>query len=189
MKPTEGTEINQEYISYTVAPKTILPLILPIVKPQSVTDWGCNRGFWLEECKNSGINKIHGFDMCEYDADFRIPKKDFTQVNFEEKSPQKKADLGIWLENVEHISPIRADELHESICKSCDTVLFSGATPGQGGDEHVNERPHSYWHSKFAHAGFLLLDAIRWSIIDNPNIFSWYQGNTFLYTKIPLPRQ
>ncbi len=180
--------MNTEFLSYTTAPKTILPLVLPVVKPKSVVDWGCNRGFWLEECKNLGVEEVHGFDMINYDRDFRIPKENFTQANFEQHIPTKKADFGICLENIEHVSPSRADALHQNICESCDVVLFSGAVIGQGGTHHVNERNHSYWHTKFAQAGFLLLDVVRWGIIDDPNIYSWYKDNTFLYTKVPLPR-
>lgn len=179
--------MDNTYTQNTHAPRTILPLVMPLVSPRSVVDWGCNRGFWLEEALNLGAEHVQGFDMIRYDDLFRIPQQSFRQVDFEKDTPTSKADLGISLENIEHVSPARADILHAAICDSCDTVLFSGATVGQGGTHHVNERNHSYWHTKFAREGFVMMDIVRWCIKDDPNIYQWYKDNIFLYTRVPLP--
>tara|TARA_A200000159_G_scaffold77146_1_gene71440 strand:- start:428 stop:973 length:546 start_codon:yes stop_codon:yes gene_type:complete len=181
--------MNNNHSEYTYAPRTILPVLMNIVKPTSVTDWGCNRGYWLEEAKNLGAKSVKGFDMIDYDSEFRISSSEFKQTNFEEEAPLNVSDLGISLENIEHVSTQKANCLHDAICDSCDVVLFSGAVPGQGGTSHVNEQPHSYWHSRFARKGFLLYDFVRWCIYDDPNIYSWYKDNTFLYSRVPLPKQ
>tara|TARA_R110000772_G_scaffold266171_1_gene388290 strand:+ start:6348 stop:6893 length:546 start_codon:yes stop_codon:yes gene_type:complete len=176
-----------KYTEDTYAPRTILPLVMNLVKPKTVVDWGCNRGFWLGEALNLGAEVIHGFDMIGYDEHFRIPERFFSQIDFEKSSPGFPCNLGISLENIEHVSPYQADLLHDEICKSCDVVLFSGATIGQGGTHHVNECHHSYWHSRFALKGFVMYDLIRWCIKDDPDIYPWYKDNIFLYSKIPLP--
>ena len=40
------------------------------------------------------------------------------------------------------------------LCGLSSIVIFSAATPGQGGTDHVNERPHSYWIEKFSARGY-----------------------------------
>lgn len=36
------------------------------------------------------------------------------------------------------------------IVATAPVVVFSAATPGQGGQWHINEQPHAYWMSRFA---------------------------------------
>jgi hypothetical protein len=38
-------------------------------------------------------------------------------------------------------------------------VVFTAATPGQGGGaDHVNEQPHEYWIKKFEQRGYDLME-------------------------------
>jgi hypothetical protein len=47
-----------------------------------------------------------------------------------------------------------ADRYVGLLCGLSSTVIFSAATPGQGGSDHVNEQPHSYWIEKFSARGY-----------------------------------
>jgi hypothetical protein len=35
-----------------------------------------------------------------------------------------------------------------------DRIVFTAATPGQSGEDHVNEQPHAYWIAKLQARGF-----------------------------------
>jgi hypothetical protein len=172
---------------HSSSPSVIVPLVMALVKPTSVVDWGCNSGVWLDSFKLHGVEQVHGLDVWPWDKNCHIEKEEFTQVNFEQEIPIRKCDLALNLENAEHLSESRADVLVDALTKSSPTILFSAATPGQGGDCHYNEQPHSYWHYKFIHKGFMLYDPIRWAIRDSPKVEWWYKNNMFIYSRIFLP--
>ena len=70
----------------------------------------------------------------------------------------------------------------DNICCQADTVLFSAAHPGQGGDDHINEQPQSYWVSKFASRGYEKIE-IREIFKNDLKIESWYRDNMVLFVK------
>jgi hypothetical protein len=121
------------------------------------------------------------------DHNLLLAPEDYTQVDFENEIPARACDLAINLENAEHISESRADCLVTALTDSAPTILFSAATPGQGGQNHVNEQHHSYWHYKFGAKGYMIFDAIRWCVSDNSDVPKWYRDNMFLYSRVPLP--
>ena len=57
--------------------------------------------------------------------------------------------LAICLEVAEHLSHLYAERLIEGLAMA-DRILFSAATPGQPGVDHVNCQPHEHWHEQFA---------------------------------------
>lgn len=171
--------------SYT--PNVVVPLVMGLVKPESVGDWGCNCGVWLDAFRRNGVEILFGYDMLPHNPGWLVKAEEFKQVNFEEGVPVRKCDLAVSLENAEHIDGRWADDLIDALTESAPVVLFSAATPGQGGDHHVNEQPHSYWHYKFMKRGYGFVDWIRWAIRDDPKVFKWYRDNIFLYTSRPLP--
>ena len=62
-------------------------------------------------------------------------------------------------------------------------VLFSAATPGQGGEHHLNERSYDYWRSLFAKRGFVMLDLIRPGVAGNRAVEPWYRYNSFVFVE------
>jgi hypothetical protein len=60
-------------------------------------------------------------------------------------------------------------------------VLFSAATPGQGGEHHVNERPYSYWRELFSDRGYVMFDLIRPFVAADGSVEPWYRYNAFIY--------
>ena len=61
--------------------------------------------------------------------------------------------LAICLETAEHLPESSAELLVAGLAKA-DLVLFSAATPGQPGIDHINCRPQAYWHDLFRQHGF-----------------------------------
>lgn len=168
---------------HTNSPSVIVPIIMGYFKPKTVVDYGCNIGVWLDAFKQHGVEKVHGYDVWERGKNSYLSAKEFDQVNFENAIPVKKCDVVLNLENAEHLSESRADVLVDALTSSAPVVLFSAATPGQGGDCHLNEQPHEYWHYKFATRGYVMYDTIRWAVKDNPKVEWWYKNNMFLYVR------
>ncbi len=63
-------------------------------------------------------------------------------------------DIAISLEVAEHLPEKVADRYVGLLCGLSSIVIFSAATPGQSGTDHVNEQPHSYWIEKFSARGY-----------------------------------
>ena len=69
----------------------------------------------------------------------------------------------------------------ETLTGVAPVVVFSAAIPGQGGVEHVNEQPPSYWSAKFAARRFSAHDVLRPLLWDDDNIAYYYRQNVILY--------
>jgi hypothetical protein len=65
-----------------------------------------------------------------------------------------RADLCVSTEVAEHLPAAFADTHVSYLCRTADAVLMTAATPGQGGTDHVNEQPHSYWIETYCGHGF-----------------------------------
>lgn len=140
----------------------------------------------------AGIGEFHN-DNPEYIAvDFNapvksllIPKERYINIDLEKDTLplDKKYDLCISLEVLEHISEERADIIIKMLCSLSDTVLFSAAIPAQGGTGHVNEKFQTYWAEKFLNNGFRAA-VEQPDIRDNKNCSLWYRQNIVLYKKI-----
>src|SRR5580692_130392 len=66
-------------------------------------------------------------------------------------------ELVLCTEVAEHIPAEYADVLVRRLCKACapdGAIVFTAAPPGQGGHDHINEQPFSYWEDKFGAQGF-----------------------------------
>jgi len=160
----------------------LTPWIIENLKPKSVIDFGCGCGYFLQSiCENNiglNFNKPHNL---------MIPELNFIQHDLSEyfDSNHIKFDLVISLEVAEHLHPSSADMFIESLTDAAeDYILFSAATPGQGGDGHLNECPHSYWHHKFAEKGFIAHDIIRPILKDHKEVPFWYRNNIFFYRMV-----
>ena len=102
-------------------------------------------------------------------------------------SPKSKYDLAISLEVAEHLSKDRAESFVHDLCGFSDVVLFSGATIGQGGDEHINEQRLSYWKNLFEEEDYCCLDIIRGLIWNDNDIPFWYRQNIVIFVKREVP--
>jgi SAM-dependent methyltransferase len=155
------------------------------VQPASVLDVGCGRGMWLKACHELGSEKLWGFDGAWNTQSQMVDSAIYfhsTDLN-QSFSVKEKFDLAMSLEVAEHLDPSAASVFVRSLTEASDTVLFSAAYTKQGGTNHINEQPHSYWALLFAKHGFMPFDLFRpvfWGVED---IRFWYRQNTFLYIK------
>ena len=162
----------------------MLPALMKVLPApiNSVLDVGCGVGAWLAVWKSLNVevlgldgSYIH-LDQLLIDQNEFIPKDlnaDFVL--------DKRFSLVQSLEVAEHLPPSSAPGFVASLCRHADMVLFSAATPGQGGENHINEQTYSYWRHQFQTQGFAMYDPVRPSLAGNLAIKPWYRYNTFLY--------
>jgi SAM-dependent methyltransferase len=162
----------------------VLKKLLPVFKASSMVDFGCGTGTWLYAAKCLGVSEVLGIDGDYVDrSKLMIAQEEFRAADLEQPIVLPgQYDVAISLEVAEHLHESASDSLISSICNSADNIIFSAATPGQGGNNHINEQPHEYWHTKFEERGYLSID-IRNLFAANWEIEGWYRNNIFLYIR------
>jgi SAM-dependent methyltransferase len=92
-------------------------------------------------------------------------------------------DLVVSLEVAEHLAAQHAAGFVDNLVRHGRKVLFSAATPGQGGEFHVNEQPLQYWREHFAARGFQCFDPLRSRLSTENRVEPWYRYNSLLYVR------
>ena len=138
--------------------RTIATAIMEDFNPKSCLDVGCGTGVLMQVLVSKGVDAF-GLEYSESALDFcknrglDVDKFDLTAGRYESNT---EYDLCVSTEVAEHIHEEFADRLIELITNASKQVLFTAATPGQGGGvDHVNEQPHGYWIEKFELKGFI----------------------------------
>ena len=125
---------------------------------KSVVDFGCASGYYLEGFHEMGA-EILGYEYAYKNTKKLIPNhiKEFIKFgDAQEPLFEKRADMSFSIEVAEHILPEKSEQFVENLCRSGDMyVVFSAATPGQGGTCHINERPFADWKEMFAKHGYI----------------------------------
>ncbi len=189
--PEDQKIYNENFLSYASrVSKQSSEIIVPLIKKlipnvESVVDFGCAQGVWLKTWLESGVRDIQGFDGDYVDrALLYIPEEKFTATNLNEPvSGSRKFDLAYSFEVGEHLKPERAEQFIESITSFSDFAIFAASPPGQGGENHINERPFDDWRQMFLSRGYIAFDCIRPLIKDLDTVSFWYRYNTILYVK------
>ena len=99
-----------------------------------------------------------------------------------------KVELTICLEVAEHLEPKTAPQLIKCLTDSSDVVLFSAAYLNQGGTNHINEQPHTYWAKLFANFCFRPFDLFRPVFWGDEDVDFRYRQNVFLYVREDSPK-
>jgi len=170
----------------------ILDKFLDVKSLKSIIDVGCGSGAWLNAALNNTSARVYGYDLPEsieinqsrfgdnFNKRLELVTSDFESMKELKFQP---VQLGICLEVLEHLKDETGLRILESMSSSCDFILFSAATPGQGGTGHINERKHEYWLDKFRLNGFEVYDCIRPELQSKKNSARYYALNTFLLVK------
>lgn len=155
-------------------------------EPRSLVDVGCGTGALLDAVRRHGVSALGLERAAAARAICRgrgVVVRDF-DLEGDEYSGSDRFDVAVCLEVAEHLPPRAGDRLVHLLCALSDTVVFTAATPGQGGTDHVNEQPHDYWIARFARLGFALdaraSDAIRaeWR---SAGTAPWYHHNALIF--------
>ena len=184
---------NSDYYATTVegpavaSAGRISETILHEFRPRSVIDVGCGTGALLEALKRKNV-EVTGLEYSEAALKY-CRKRNLAVAKFNlEKDTlgvNNKFDVAVSMEVAEHLPPSVADRYVKLLSSLAPIVVFTAAHPGQGGSDHVNEQPPSYWIAKFKNNGFEydsqrseLLRA-QWKAAGN--VESWYHENLMIF--------
>jgi len=170
---------------HATSPAYYVEKLFNLIQPRTVLDVGCNRGYWLHEFKARGCDVI-GIDLLPYDHNFRIKPTEYVRANVPTFDGIIDTELTVCVEVAEHIDARYADHVMELLTGKAKACLFSAATPGQGGDGHVNEQPDEYWRGKFLARGWERSeDFHKWTEDGGgpkpDGVYWWYHRNIRLY--------
>ena len=168
-------------------------------KKVNYLDVGCGHGFLVEALRNTHKNN-HAY--CIEGSSSAIPfwpillREEFYQIVDLEKAsinslPESSIDVVISFEVAEHITPPNADNfIHLLTHKQPTYIFFTAATKQQGGLDHFNEQPMSYWINIFSkkgyHFDFSTTHQFRKDIIDQYESFlncPWYSKNILIFSR------
>ena len=139
--------------------KAICSYIIKGIKPdlRSLVDYGCGAGWLLYYFKKFGISNVLGIEPNQEVLQVvgKSVKKNIKFLDLSKKIDLKQHfDLALNIEVIEHIDRKYEDIVLENITRHTNLLIFSAATPGQGGWGHINERPFKYWEKKLNLANF-----------------------------------
>ncbi|MBY0358809.1 MAG: class I SAM-dependent methyltransferase [Candidatus Obscuribacterales bacterium] len=162
-----------------------MPLIIDLLAPRSVVDFGCGSASWLSEFGLVGNAEVLGidYDSVAYES-LQIPSQYMLKADIGKPVKlERRFDLAMCVEVAEHLPVSSAPQLVENLINAAPVVLFSAAIPHQGGVHHINEQWTEYWAELFAAHDYVPVDAIRETIWNDDNVAYWYAQNLLLYVK------
>jgi SAM-dependent methyltransferase len=153
---------------------------------RSVIDVGCGTGALLAAFRDAGCDVLGfeyadaGLASCERR---RLPVQKFNLIH--DAFPICHADLVVSFEVAEHLPMRCADRYVALLCSMASIIAMSAATPGQGGTDHINEQPHSYWIEKFNARNYLLDSVVSQTLRDEWHksgvVAPWYCDNAMIF--------
>lgn len=161
----------------------IVPMFNEIVKPRSVVDVGCGKGWFLRTFIELGVDDVLGLDGAPAE-DLVIPAEKYRQVDLRQPPAIDRGfDLVVSLEVAEHLPESDAAGFVAFLCSLGDIVLFSAAIPMQGGEGHLNERWLDYWLGLFAHHEYRASGWPRLDLWENSGVAPYYRQNIVLLAR------
>jgi hypothetical protein len=162
-----------------------LSLLWQFIQPTAVLDVGCGRGAWLKACRDLGSTRLIGLDGDWNNQSLMIDSAiEFRSIDLNRPfSVSEQIDLAMSLEVAEHLEPVAAPGFVKCLAETSDVVLFSAAYPKQGGTNHINEQPQSYWARLFSAHDLFPVDLFRPTLWGNEDVCFWYRQIAFLYVK------
>ena len=162
-------------------------VLLDCFHPRSVVDLGCGNAEFLNEFQKKGII-VQGYEGSRSAiGKASIDKQHIKLFDLRNKIEEKeKYDLALCLEVAEHIENKFSQRLVENLTSLSDKVVFTAATPGQGGHFHINEQPREFWVNIFKQRNYGY-DAQTTEKVKNDmkkaGVLSWYCDNLMVFKK------
>ena len=172
-----------------------------VLQPESVIDVGCGLGTMLwavyaatHGCECFGLESsemlrndrvvealavprgwVSGVDLRAFLRDYMLGPTDKL-----DSRALGRYDVAVCMEVAEHLPESCAQWLVRYLAERAPVVVWSAATPGQGGEGHINEQTVDYWEGKFHDAGLLfdpkLSHDVLWRFQGQIPHVPWYGG-------------
>jgi SAM-dependent methyltransferase len=127
--------------------------IVDTIQPTSVLDAGCAYGFLVEALRARGV-EADGIDISEYAIAHVDPSmRDFCQVGSVLTPLDRRYDLIVCIEVLEHLDPMDAARAIANFAAHSDDVLFSSTPFDYRELTHFNVQPPDRWAALFADEG------------------------------------
>jgi cyclopropane fatty-acyl-phospholipid synthase-like methyltransferase len=157
--------------------------------PRTLLDVGCGTGAMLDALRAQSVDGL-GLEYSEAGLAYcRARKLRVAKFDLEAEQlapPATPFDVVLSAEVAEHLPASLADRYLDVLVGQGSTIVFTAATPGQGGTDHVNEQPHAYWIERFACRGFTLDEPLslawraEWAASD---VAWWYSKNLMIFRR------
>ncbi len=159
----------------------IAEAIVRTMNPRTVLDAGCAMGFLVEGLRERGV-EAWGMDVSEYAVARVHPDvRPYCSVGSVTESLNRKYDLIVCIEVLEHLTAREAEQAVENFCENSEDVLFSSTPFDYKEATHFNVQPPEYWAELFARQHFF-----RDVDFDASFITDW--AVRFRHARDPLPR-
>jgi SAM-dependent methyltransferase len=183
------------YKSYIEEPaahsaETISESIISDIGPHTVVDVGCGTGALLKALQSKGC-EVFGLECSEValrycrNRGLTVMKFDLERDDF---SGDQAFDIAISFEVAEHLPERAVRRYVDLLTRLSGVVLFTAAPPGQGGHDHVNEQPPSYWISMFKVHGYGCDEELagRWreQWRASGGVVPWYYSNLLIFRSL-----
>ncbi|HSM49632.1 MAG TPA: methyltransferase domain-containing protein, partial [Draconibacterium sp.] len=124
------------------------------INPITVLDAGCAFGFLVEKMREQGIQAF-GLDISEFAiSQAHESIKPYCWVGSLVEPIEKKYDLIVSIEVLEHIDKENSEKALVNLCKASDDILFSSTPFDYKESTHVNVNNPDYWSEQFAKQRF-----------------------------------
>ena len=161
--------------------------VLRDLSPKTVIDVGCGTGALLAVFKREGC-RVRGLEYSDAALAYcRSRGLDVLRFDIERDTlcSGESCDVAISLEVAEHLPASKADKFVAMLASLSDQIILTAATPGQGGRDHVNEQPRSYWIGKFANQGYSYDEklTVKWrdEWKQSNAVANWYYNNLMAF--------
>lgn len=150
-------------------------------KEETIIDFGCGMGTYLENLYKNGFKNLYGLEGDPVRTDFEF--KILTQ-NLAHEFDLEKKGIVISLEVGEHIPKQYQDVFLDNLERHCkDLLIVSWAVRGQGGFGHFNELNNDEIIPEIEKRGFKLIEEDTKSIRESIKTDCFYFQNTLLIFK------
>jgi GT2 family glycosyltransferase/SAM-dependent methyltransferase len=147
---------DRRYSQWTDFFATIADHVVAEIKPRSVLDVGCAKGFLVEALRDRGVEAF-GIDISEYAiGEVRPDIRPYCRVASATEPFRQRYDLIVCIEVLEHLDEADGRRAIANIGRSAGDVLFSSTPDDFTEPTHVNVRPRSWWIERFAEHGLML---------------------------------